>query len=266
MRYNARESQIDLGAGTVRCISFGTGDRTMVMIPGLSLRSIHGSAVPLAWSYRCFAKQWRVWVLDKTDPVSPGCTVADLAEDAAQAMRALGISHADVVGVSMGGMIAQELAIRHPELVGRLALAVTLSRPNDAVRAAVSDWVEMARSGDTGAIVRDFAERLYSERYVKRYRLLLPLLAKIQKLDAPDRFITLAKACLTCNTYDALSGIQCPTLVLGGARDRITTGEASRELAEKLGCEIHIYEDLGHAAYEEAPDFNRRIADFLLKA
>ena len=264
MLYHARESQVDVGNRVVRYIVFGTGQQPMVMIPGLSLRSIHGAALPLAWSYRRFAKQWRVYCFDKTDPVFPGCSVADLAEDTATAMQALGVENADVMGVSMGGMIAQELALRHPALVNKLVLGVTLSRPNDTVRAAVDDWIKLARAGDTGAIVRDFTQRLYSERYIRRYRLLLPLLAKIQRLDAPERFITLAEACLTCNTYDRLDQIQCPTLVLGGEQDKITTAAAARELAERLGCQSHIYAGLGHAAYEEAPDFNQRIMDFFL--
>ena len=52
-------------------------------------------------------------------------------------------------------------------------------------------------------------------------------------------------------------------LVLGAGCDKVVTGEASEEIAEKLGCEIYMYDDLGHAAYEEAKDFNVRIIEFL---
>ena len=78
------------------------------------------------------------------------------------------------------------------------------------------------------------------------------------------RFITLAKACLTCNAYDELEKIQCPVFVIGGMQDKITGGEASMEIAEKLGCKSFIYDDLGHAAYEEAKDFNQRVYDFFM--
>lgn len=77
-----------------------------------------------------------------------------------------------------------------------------------------------------------------------------------------ERFINLAGACLTCDLYPQLHKISCPALVLGGQEDRVLTGGASRELAGALGCELHIYEGLGHAAYEEAGDFNRRILRF----
>ena len=51
-------------------------------------------------------------------------------------------------------------------------------------------------------------------------------------------------------------------LVLGGLDDKIVGAESSFEIAEKLGCEIYMYEELGHSAYEEAKDFNQRIFDF----
>ena len=77
-----------------------------------------------------------------------------------------------------------------------------------------------------------------------------------------ERFEKLAKACLTCETYDRLEEIRCPVLVLGGGKDRVVTGEASVEIAKKLNCEYYIYEDMGHEAYNEAKDFNKRIYAF----
>lgn len=53
--------------------------------------------------------------------------------------------------------------------------------------------------------------------------------------------------------------------MLGGALDKITTGKASIEIAEKMGCELFIYDEYGHAAYEEAKDFTNRVYDFLMK-
>ena len=51
-------------------------------------------------------------------------------------------------------------------------------------------------------------------------------------------------------------------LVLGGAKDKIVTPQATEEIAGKLGCPVYMYPDLGHFAYEEAKDFNQRILDF----
>ena len=66
--------------------------------------------------------------------MNKGYSTRDMAEDLAFGMQTLGITRAKVLGVSQGGMIAQYLAIDHPELVDRLVLAVTLSRPNETAR------------------------------------------------------------------------------------------------------------------------------------
>jgi pimeloyl-ACP methyl ester carboxylesterase len=175
----------------------------------------------------------------------------------------LGITDACVMGVSLGGMIAQELAIRYSGLVKKLILGVTASRTNDTMTAAVSRWITFAGNGDFSGIVRDMMEVMYSANYAKRYGWMFPILAKFAKPKNEERFIRLAKACLTCDTYDRLVEISCPTLVLGGADDKIVTGEASLEIAEKIGCAFHLYEGLGHSAYEEAADFNERVYEFL---
>ena len=263
MLYNAKEGKLTVGDMTFDYITFGSGTKPMVMIQGLNTRGIKGAAVSLALLYRIFARNYRVYLFDRRSVVEEGITVREMAADIALAMDVLGISDAAVFGVSQGGMIAQYLAIDRPDLVAKLVLAVTLSRNNDTVIRVVESWIRMARQGQMAQLVADMAEKMYSEAYVKRYRPFLPLLTVLQKPKDVERFVILARACLTCDTYERLDRIRCPVLVLGGAQDQVVTGEASREIAEKLGCQLHLYEDLGHAAYEEAGDFNGRVYEFL---
>lgn len=263
MFWNLKESTILLERGKIDYAVFGNGTTPLVIIPGLSLRDVRGAGAGLALMYRLFAKDCRVYVIDKKSDIPEGCTAADLARDTAAVMHTLGITGACVLGVSLGGMIAQELAIEHPELVKKLILGVTASHTNDTMRTVVSNWISLAEDGDFGGIVSDMLTVMYSANYVKRYGWMFPLLAKFAKPKNEVRFIRLAKACLTCDTYDRLDRITCPTLVLGGTDDRIVTGDASLEIAGKIGCGIHMYKDLGHSAYEEAADFNVRIYDFL---
>ncbi len=263
MLYDLKESAVVVGESTIDYAVFGKGTQPMVIIPGLSLRDVKGAGAGLALMYRLFAKDYRVYVLDKKADIPEGCTVKDLADYTAIAMEALGLSHAIVFGVSLGGMIALNLALDYPHLVDRLVLGVTLSRPNDTVKAVVNGWVKSAERGDFSAIILDMLEVMYSLAYAKRYRWLFPILAKFSAPKNKERFIRLAKSCLTCDVYDRLNQINCPTLILGGGQDKIVTGKASLEMAERLGCECHVYENLGHAAYEEAKDFNQRIYEFL---
>ena len=262
MLYNAKELRLELDDLKTDYITFGKGTKPLIMIQGLNTRGIKGAADSLAYMYRIFAKEYKVYLFDRRENVTGGLTVRELAADIATAMDALGLSNADVFGVSQGGMIAQYLAIDRPDLVRKMVLAVTLSKNNETVEPVVNDWIRMTEQGDMKRLVEDMALKLYSDAYVKIYRPFLPLLTLLQKPKDVKRFIILAKACLTCSTYAELEKIQCPVLVLGGGKDQVVTGEASVELAEKLGCKLHIYEELGHAAYEEAADFNRRVYEF----
>ena len=262
MIYNAKEHTLQLHDTQMDYLTFGKGDKPLVMIQGLNTRGIKGAADSLAYMYRIFAKDYKVYLFDRRADIRDGVTVRELAADLALAMDTLGIANADVFGVSQGGMIAQYLAIDRPDLVHSLVLAVTLSRNNATVEAVVGDWMEMTRQVDWKALVEDMAVKMYSDAYVKRYRPFMPLLTLLQKPKDVERFLALAKACLTCEAYEELDKIKCPVLVIGGRQDKVVTGEASVEIAEKLGCELYMYEDLGHAAYEEAKDFNRRVYEF----
>ena len=244
-------------------ITFGKGTKPFVMIQGLNTRGIKGAGLTLAYMYRIFAKDYKVYLFDRRPVVQEGITVRDMAADIATAMDLLGITNADVLGVSQGGMIAQYLAIDRPDLVKKLVLAVTLSKNNDVVEQVINSWIDMANRGHMKALVADMAGKMYSEAYVKRYRPFMPLLTLLQKPKDVQRFVILAKSCLTCNTYEILQKIQCPVLVLGGRQDHVVTGVASEEIAAKIGCKIHMYDRLGHAAYEEAKDFNQIVYNFL---
>lgn len=263
MLFKAKEQKLEIHNMQTGYIAFGRGTKSLIMIQGLNTNGIKGSAMSLAYMYRIFAKDYKVYLFDRRPDVQEGITVRDMASDIAMAMDVLGITNADVFGVSQGGMIAQYLAIDRPDLVNKLVLAVTLSKNNATVKAIVENWITLTEQGSIKQLVVDMAEKMYSDVYVKRYKPLMPLLTIIQKPKDVQRFVLLAKACLTCNTYEVLDKIKCPVFVLGGRQDKVVTGVASEEIAAKLGCKIHMYDSLGHAAYEEAKDFNQRVYDFL---
>lgn len=260
--YNIKTLTVKKDAETWDCAAFGTGKRALVVIPGLSFQRVKGAALPLAYMYRIFLKEYTVYVIDKRENVPDSYTIREMADDTAFVMEQLNLAPADVCGISQGGMIAQYLAIDHPHLVHKLVLGVTASKQNGTMEKVINGWVEMAEKHSYEAIVRDMLLKMYSDRYVKKYGWLFPVLAKISKPKDFGRFIALAKACLTCDAYPEIQKITCPVFVLGGKQDQIVTGAASEEIAEKLNCSIYMYDTLGHSAYDEAPDFNRRIYQF----
>lgn len=254
---------IELDNTKMDYITFGEGEQPLVLIPGLSFKKVKKFAAPLAFAYRKFAKEFKVYVFDRKEEIPVGYSIKNLADDVAYGMNELGITKAEVIGISQGGMAAQYLAIEYPELVDKLILAVTMSRMNDTAWEVVSNWIRLALKDDYEGLAEDMMKKVYSDEYVERFGKYFPLASQIAKPKDMRHFERMARACLTCSTYDRLNEIQCPVFVIGGQKDQVVSGGASVEIAEKLGCEIYMYEELGHSVYEEAPDFTQRIYDFL---
>ena len=268
MLYNAKNGALKIGGTTMDYICFGTGERILVMLPGLGdgLRSMKRTALPMAFMYREFAKDFTVYAFSRKNALPEGYTTRDMARDQAEAMEQLGIGCADIFGVSMGGMIAQHLAIDYPEKVNRLILTVTSARPNPVLTESIAEWASCAKRDDHTALMDSNLRRIYSEDYYRKNKWMVPVMGKLTKPKVYDRFFVQADACLTHNAYENLHQIKAPTLVIGGEKDRSLGGDASREIAAKIpGAELHMYAQWGHGLYEEAKDFNRVVLDFLRK-
>lgn len=263
--YNGR---ISIDGEITDYIRFGNGKRTAIMIPGVGdgFKTVKGMALPFAFLYRALKKEFTVYSFSRPVNLKEGATTRDMSESLAKAIRSLGLPPAFLIGVSQGGMIAQWLAIDHPELVEKLVLVVTMGRPNDTVNTVIGRWVRMAESGDYRGIMMDTAAISYTPQKAKRSKVLYSLLSGIVRPKSLKRFLIQANACLTHNAYEQLREIKCPTLIIGGTEDQIVSGEASRELAEQIpGSELQMYEGMGHGLYEEAKDFVPAVAKFCLR-
>ncbi len=246
---------------------FGSGKKTFVILPGLSIHSVMGSAEAIANAYTDFSEEYTVYVFDRAKNLQAGYTIRSMAEDTAAAMKALGIEGADVFGASQGGMIAQYLAIDHPELVHKMILGSTLAKPNDTFNGIVDEWIRLAEEKNELGLLESFADSVYSQATLDAYREVLISSNRGITDEEYRRFIILAQACRSFDCFSELSSIQCPVLVLGSEGDGVVTAEGSRQLAEALGCEIYLYDDsYGHGVYDEAPDYRQRCLAFLADA
>ena len=267
MLLNAKNGNIRFNGHDCDYISFGSGDDVLIMLPGVGdgFKTAKGVAVPFSVMYRCFAKDFRVFVFSRRNRMFKGFTTKNMADDIAAIKDKLEIDSAHVFGVSQGGMIAQQLALRHPDKVKSLVLAVTASRPNDIMRDSLETWLRMADKDDYKGIMLDTAERSYTGAYLERGRKLNKLLALAKPKDY-TRFRILCESCLEHDAYDELDKISCPVFIIGADSDKVLGGEASEELAERIpGAELYMYEGYSHGVYEQAKDFNKRVLDNLTK-
>ena len=268
MFYNARNESIDIDNTTVDYISFGKGNRNLIIIPGVGegLKTVKGLAIPFSIMYKIFAKDFRVYVFSRRNNIPVDFSTEDMANDIINHMERLKLDKADIVGVSQGGMIAQYIAINAPEKVNKLVLAVTLSKSNEILEDTINNWIEKAKNSDYKGIMVDTAEKSYTGKYLEKNRKVYRLLGLFEKNVKYERFIIQAKSCLTHNAYSKLESIKCPTLIIGARKDKALGIEGSEEMAKQIKLsEIFVYEEYSHGVYEQAKDFNSRVLEFLKK-
>lgn len=268
MLYHAKNCKVQVGNTFMNYAVFGSGKKNLIMIPGLGdgLRTDAKLAAFYAVLYGKFAKDYTVYVFSQKTVMPEKYSTRKMAKDMKDAMSILNIEKADVIGVSLGGMIAQHLAADYPEVVQKLVLVVTAPRKNQYTQSAVSGWIEMAKRGDYHKLMIDTLKKMYTKEYIEKNRWLMSIAGKVGKPKSYERFITMGYACLYHDAYEKLANIQADTFVIGGALDRTLGGKASVELAEKIpNAELKIYSEYGHALYDEAKDFNQMVLDFLQK-
>ena len=249
-------------------IRFGTGKKNLIMLPGLGdgLRTMKGTALPMALYYRSLAKDYTVYMFSRKAQLPEGSTTRDMARDLKDAMEELGMKKAFLVGVSMGGMIAQHFAADYPDMVEKLVLVVTCGRENPILLESLEEWVACARRNDHTALMDSNLRRIYSENYYRRNKWMVPITGVLTKPKNYERFFVMAEACRTHSAWESLSVITAPTLVVGGEQDKSLGGEASRELAARIpGARLKMYPQWGHGLYEEAKDFLTVVTEFLAK-
>ena len=247
-------------------ITFGSGERNLLILPGLGdgLRTVKGAAVPFSLLYRSFSNDFKIYAFSRKEPLEEQAGTREMAEDVLKAMDLLGIHKTSVLGVSMGGMIAQHLEALCPDRIEKLVLAVTTPRCNSMMKETIEGWISSAEAGDIKQLMIDTAERTYTGKQLRQYRRMYPLLSLYPKPKSFRRFLIMAQACLNHDSSAELQKIKAPTLVIGGLQDKVLGIEGSKEIAEQISnCQYYIYEQYGHGLYDESEDFQERVLNFL---
>ncbi|MBQ2213701.1 MAG: alpha/beta hydrolase [Erysipelotrichaceae bacterium] len=245
---------------------FGKGRRNFVILPGLSVKSVMLSAQAVEDAYKVFADEYRVWLFDRRRNMPETYSISEMAEDTAEVMEYLGLEGAYVFGASQGGMIAQVLAMEHPELVRKLVIGSSAARVERNADSPLNEWIRLAEKREAEALNLSFAERVYPEDVARAYHDFFVNDAATVTDEDLNRFVTLARGTEGFDVTERLPEIRCPMLLLGSNDDMVLGRDASLEIMEKLrnrdDFRWFMYDGYGHAAYDTAPDYKERILDF----
>ena len=239
-------------------LKFGTGDKTLVMLPGLSVKSVllMGDAVKNA--FRAYDKDYTIYLIDRREDVPPVYTVADMARDTAEKMKELGLKDVCLFGASQGGMMAMLITAWYPELV----LGSTAAKISDLGNSVIGGWVSLAEKRDGEALYLDFLKKVYPAYLFDQFKDIFIATGKSVTEEEFSRFIIIAKGAVDFDATSELDKIKCPVLVVGSEDDAVLGSAPSYDIARRLGCRIHMYKDYGHDCYDTAPDFRDRMFKF----
>ena len=242
----------------------GSG-RPLLLVPGIP--AIASDWAPLAerlsGSRRAIAYDNRGSGASGVTPAPYSC--AQLAADAVALLDALDVERADVFGMSLGGMIAQELALGWPDRVDRLVLGCThcgLDHAEPPEREAgrafaleTDDWAERMLALAPFAFAAGVDGELLS-RFIEK---------KVADVQEPEGYRGQIAAALSHDSYDRLPGIEHPTLIVTGADDRVIPAASSEVLHERIpGSRLEVVAGAGHLFFLERPDESLRLLeDFL---
>ena len=247
-------------------IVFGRGRKAFIMLPGLGdgLKSAKGMALPFSVLYRKLGAHYRVYAFSRRNRIPDDFSTRDMAEDVVRAMDALGIRRAYILGVSMGGMIAQHLAANHAERVEKLVLCVTTARPGEKTKRVLQHWMQLAKTKQYRRFMTDMSRRIYSDAYFKKRRWMYQLMGNVAVPKSWDNYFAQTMACMSHNASEVIGQIRCPVLVIGGEQDHVIPAADSHRLAETISkSTLYLYPQYGHGAFEESKDFQDRLIAFL---
>jgi pimeloyl-ACP methyl ester carboxylesterase len=206
-----------------------------------------------------------------SDPAREPYAIAELAEDVAALAREVGVERASVVGISMGGFIALELALRRPELVDKLVLVVTSAGGATHVSTSPEIMRLLTPRDDeeveTGAGARRVCAAVAAPGFAEDHPEAIEEFVEIaaHRPMHRDAYLRQLQACRAHDVSGHLGEIRAPTLVLHGDVDPLVPLANGQLLAERIpGARLVVYPGTGHIPeVERAERFNRDLVEFL---
>lgn len=257
--------------GVFPYVRVGDGPRTLVVVPGLGDAMFDGEYGRVATRgiqlyLRRFLDEYTVYVVNRPRGLAEDTTIQEMADDYAHVLEN-DIGPATVLGVSMGGLIGQELANRRPDLVDQLVIAVSGCRLGSEGEPIVRQLREYARDQEWIEI----RSRLVHEMYTGVRRTVYPQVVRtVGRLNPPEPadpqdVIASIDAVLDFDGTDRLAGIEASTLVIGGTDDVFFPERILRETKDGIrDVRLAMFRGARHGAFQEHKErFDSIVLSFL---
>jgi 3-oxoadipate enol-lactonase len=219
---------------------------------------------------RALTQKYRVLRYDTrghggTDAPAGPYTLEQLAEDARALLQALGIARTHWIGLSMGGMIGQTLALSSPGLFQSLSLCDTSSRIPAEAKPLWQDRIKTAQTQGMEPLVASTIARWFTPPFIEQRKDVVDGVRAMIRATPPTGYVGCCHAIAALDLTDRLSAITLPTLIVVGAEDQGTPVAASQTMHERIkGSRLEILKFASHLSNLEQPDaFTQAMVEFL---
>jgi 3-oxoadipate enol-lactonase len=202
-----------------------------------------------------------------TEATAGPYSLDELSEDVRALLRALGITRTHFIGLSMGGMIGQIIAIKYPQMLQSLVLCDTMSRVPTEAKPMWDDRIHTAETGGMEPLVEPTLARWFTESFRQKGSPVLDQVRTMIRSTPPRGYTGCCHAIAALNLTDHLKAITLPTLIIVGEDDPATPVAASHVIHEQIrGSELVILKSAAHLSNLEQPEaFNQALTAFLPK-
>lgn len=254
---------VSINNSEMEYIEFWNWEKVLIIIPWLSIKSILINPEAIESAFSDFINDYKIYLIDSLKKVPENYSIEEMAEDTYKTIKEIWIETCNIFWASQGWMIAQCIAINHPDLIEKLILWSTTPKVEKKSKLIFSRRIDLAKNNKIEELNKTMASDIYSEKTIKQFWEIILNMNKDVSDEELQKFIILAESIKYFNIEDKLQNIKCKTLAISSKKDKIFWKEWAEIIAEKTNGKLYIYEDYSHAVYDEAPDFRTKMLEFL---
>lgn len=245
---------------------FGNGKKNMIIIPGVSIKSVMESEEIIKNAYKLFSNDFTIYVFDRKKKMEKSYNIFNMADDLIKAIDGLELKDLYALGASQGGMIALIIAFKRGDLIKKLNVNSTTAFVAHNKYLLFDELINLSINNKLLDMVKLFCKKAYSnELYESVKDSLLPFVNSINENDI-NNFIIESEALKDFNILNDLDNIKCETFIIASKLDQIFDYNDSITLNNKIkNSKLFLYDKYGHDVYDEALDIKNRIYDFYME-
>lgn len=239
-------------------ITMGDGPIPLVIIPGLGdgIQTVEEAAPGYSWTHRNRATQYRMLIISRRQPIPLSYSIEEQANDMIWTMEQLQWGPTMVEGISLGGPIAQWIAVKRPQLVRGLILTSTMAITSKQTRAIMKEWLILAQQNKWAEFNWSRIAHTHQASVINTYQLFRPFLGVLGKPKHPGRLERMLESLLYTDNRHIVPLIRCPTLILGGTEDRFVNPATQQEMARMIRhSRLKLFPGQGHNVDQDSASY-----------